>query len=136
MRNVISIAAIVLCLSLLPSLQAAENQFGPARLIDVESKAHERVLYYLGNTPITQDDPYYEIYLQQNNWLYQTEYTPRHAADSLSDEWKPGTEVQMKITDKRHVVVKLPGLPELQLLIVKRTPTAELTAPDAGPAKK
>ena len=132
MRNVISIAAILLCFTLLPSLQAAENQFGPARLIDVESKAHERVLYYLGNTPITQDDPYYEISLQQNDWLYLTQYTPRHQADTLPDDWKPGTEVQMMLADKRHVFVKQPGGRELQLVVVKRVPATPGESP--GPA--
>ncbi len=58
----------------------------------VEKKSHERVLYYLVNTPVTQDDPYYEISLQQGTWLYLAEYTPRHAADSLPDEWKPGAD--------------------------------------------
>jgi hypothetical protein len=137
MKHVWASAVLLLVFISLPGLQAAEKQFGPGRLIDVEKKAHERVLYYLVNTPVTQDDPYYEIYLQQNNWIYQTEYTPRHAADSLSDEWKPGTEVQMKIADKRHVVVKLPGLPELQLLIVKRMPaTPDMTAPSPAPGQK
>jgi hypothetical protein len=43
----------------------------------------------------------------------------------------------MKIADKRHVVVKLPGLPELQLLIVKRMPaTPDMTAPSPAPGQK
>ncbi len=31
------------------------------KIITVEKKFHERVLYYLVNTPVTQDDPYYEL---------------------------------------------------------------------------
>ena len=51
--------AILLVLSL-SSLCAAEKQFEPARIVSVEKKFYERVLYYLVNTPVTQDDPYYE----------------------------------------------------------------------------
>ena len=87
--------------------------------------------------PVTHDDPYYELTLQQNSWLYRTEYTPRHAADSLAEEWKPGAEVQMKIADKHHMLVKSPGGLELQLIVVKRVPaTPGMDAPDPAPVKK
>src|SRR6266481_5955890 len=110
-------ASAALLASLVSScgLQAAEKQYQNGRIVSVEKKSRERVLYYLVNTPVTQDDPYYEVLLQQDNWLYLSEYTPRHAADRFPDDWKPGTEVQMKLADKRHVFVKGPGGLELQL---------------------
>ncbi len=122
MKHFWAIAALLVVLVSLSSLQAAEKQYGPGRIVGVEKKAHERILYYLVNTPVTQDDPYYELSLQQTNWLYLAEYTPRHAADSLPDDWKPGAEVQMKLTDKHHAWVKSPGGPELQVTVVKRLP--------------
>jgi hypothetical protein len=119
------------------SLQAANPQYQAGRIVDVEKKSHERVLYYLVNTPVTQEDPYYQVSLQLNGWQYLTEYTPRHAADSLPDDWKPGTEVHMKLTDKHHVLVKGPGGFELQLIVVKRTPgTTEIGAPQPAPVQK
>ena len=102
----------------------------PGRIVTVEKKFHTRVLYYLVNTPVTQDDPYYEISLQLGNTVLLTEFTPRHAADDLPDGWKDDTEVQMKITDKRHVSVRQQGGMDLQLLIVKRMlGTAQSAAP-------
>ena len=92
MKRFLAIAVLLMLLLSLPALQAAEKQYGPGRIVSLEKKAHERVLYYLVNTPVTQDDPYYEISLQQGTWLYLAEYTPRHAADSLPDEWKPGAD--------------------------------------------
>lgn len=137
MKHTWASAVLLVVLIWLPGLQAAEKQYGPGRIISVEKKSHERVLYYLVNTPVTQDDPYYEVSLQQNSWLYLSEYTPRHAADSLPDEWKAGAEVQMKLADKHHVFVKLPGAPELQLVVVKRVPaTAEMAAPSPAPVPK
>ncbi len=136
-KHFLAIAALLVVLVSLPSLQAAEKLYGPGRIVSVEKKAHERVLYYLVNTPVMQDDPYYEVSLQQGNWLYLAEYTPRHAADSLPDDWKPGAEVQMKLADKHHAWVKLPGGHELQVIVVKRLPaTEDMAAPNAGPLQK
>jgi hypothetical protein len=137
MKHFWAVAALLVVVVSVPWLHAAEKQYGPGRIVDVEKKARERILYYLVNTPVTQDDPYYELSVQQGTWLYFAEYTPRHAADSLSEEWKPGAEVQMKVTDKRHAWVKLPGLPELQVIVVKRIPaTGDMASPNAVPVQK
>ena len=130
-------AALLVFLLSSSHLYAAEKQYEPGRIVTVEKKFHERVLYYLVNTPITQDDPYYEITLQVDNIVLLTEFTPRHAADDLPDGWKDNAEVRMKVTDKHHVWVKQDGGMELQLLIVKRMPaTTPSAAPEPAPAKK
>jgi hypothetical protein len=137
MKHFRAIAALLLLMVLASSLQAAENQYAPGRIVNVEKKAHERVLYYQVNTPVTQDDPYYELSLQQGSWVYLAEYTPRHAADSLPDEWQPGVAMQMKLKDKHHAWVRLPGLPELQVLVLKRMPANEaVKVPDPEPVRK
>jgi hypothetical protein len=53
--------------------------------------------------------------------VLQTEFTPRHAADELPEGWTSGSKVELKVTDKHHVMVRQPDGIELQLLIVKRT---------------
>jgi hypothetical protein len=137
MKRILASAALLVFLLSSSHLYAAEKQYEPGRIVTVEKKFHERVLYYLVNTPITQDDPYYEITLQVDNIVLLTEFTPRHAADDLPDGWKDNAEVQMKVTDKHHVWVKQDGGMELQLLIVKRMPaTTPSTAPEPAPAKK
>ena len=110
-------------------LLAAEKQFDAGRIVTVEKKFHTRVLYYLVNTPVTQDDPYYEVSLQLGHDILLTEYTPRHAADELPDGWIDKAEVQIKVTDKHHVSVKQASGTELQLVLVKRMSGAEPTAP-------
>ena len=137
MKRILASAALLVFLLSSSHLYAAEKQYEPGRIVTVEKKFHERVLYYLVNTPITQDDPYYEITLQVGNIVLLTEFTPRHAADDLPDGWKDNAEVQMKVTDKHHVWVKQDGGMELQLLIVKRMPaTTPSAAPEPVPAKK
>lgn len=84
-----------------------------------------------------QEDPYYEVTLQVSPWQYLTEYTPRHAADSLPDEWKPGAEIQIKLADKHHMLVKVPGGSELPLIVLKRVPgNAATDAPNPVPVQK
>jgi hypothetical protein len=137
MKRFWAIAVLLMLLPSVPALQAAEKQYGPGRIVSLEKKAHERVLYYLVNTPVKQDDPYYEISLQQGTWLYLAEYTPRHAADSLPDEWKPGADIQIKLTDKHHAWVRSAGGPDLQVIVLKRVPvTGDAAAPDPAPVQK
>jgi hypothetical protein len=137
MKRFRAIAVLLMLLLSVPALQAAEKQYGPGRIVSLEKKAHERVLYYLVNTPVMQDDPYYEISLQQGTWLYLAEYTPRHAADSLPDEWKPGADIQIKLTDKHHAWVRSAGGPDLQVIVLKRVPvTGDAAAPDPAPVQK
>lgn len=123
-KRVVAKVALLAVLFTFSTLYAAEKQYEAGRILTVEKKFHTRVLYYLVNTPVTQDDPYYEISLQLGNVQYLAEYTPRHAADELPDGWIDDTEVQLKLTDKRHMSVRRAGGMDLQLLIVKRIPGA------------
>jgi len=137
MKRILASAALLVLLSFSSRLYAAEKQYEPGRIVTVEKKFHERVLYYLVNTPITQDDPYYEVTLQLGNLALLTEFTPRHAADDLPDVWTDNAKVQIKVTDKHHVWVKRDGGTELQLLLVKRLPATETAAdPEPAPVRK
>jgi hypothetical protein len=137
MKRILASAVLLLLLSFSSRLYAAEKQYEPGRIVSVEKKFHERVLYYLVNTPITQDDPYYEVTLRLGNLVLLSEFTPRHAADDLPDGWTDNAQVQIKVTDKHHVWVKRDGGMELQLLVVKSVPaTTPSAAPEPAPAKK
>jgi hypothetical protein len=98
-RKRILVNAVLLGVLLsISTLQAAEKQFEAGRILTVEKKFHERVLYYLVNTPVTQDDPYCEISLQLGDTIYWTEFTPRHAADEFPDGWQKEADVQIKLS--------------------------------------
>ena len=132
-----AVLALLVFLVCLPALEAAESRYETGRIVAVEKKSHERVLYYLVNTPVTRDDPYYELSLQVNQWVYLAEYTPRHVGDNLPDDWKPGVQVEMKIADKHHAWVRGPGGFELQLAVVKRIPAAgDTVTPNPVPVQK
>lgn len=135
MKRLLPSAVLLLVVFSFAGLHAAENTFAAGRIVTVEKTFHERVLYYLVNTPVTQDDPYYEVSLQLGNMILETEYTPRHAADDLPAGWIENAEVQMEVTDKHHVSVKQGDGIELQLIIVKRMPAPTQSAPAPSPAK-
>jgi hypothetical protein len=137
MKRILASAGLLVFLLSSSHLYAAEKQYQAGRIVTVEKKFHERVLYYLVNTPITQDDPYYEITLQLGSLALLTEFTPRHAADDLPDGWTENAKVQIKVTDKHHAWVRQEGGMELQLLLVKTLPaTATAADPEPAPVKK
>src|SRR5215470_14546147 len=111
----------LLFLLTIPALNAVEKQFQTGKILGVEQKAQTRVLYYLVNTPITRDEPYYELTIQLKDTVYVTEYTPRHSADTLPEDWRGGSEIQVK-ADKHHLFVKRPGETQADLVVVKHMP--------------
>ena len=136
MRRLWLITAL-LALSVIPRLAAVQKPFQPGLILDVKQKIHERVLYYLVNTPITQADPYFEISVQLKNETCVGEYTPFHASETLPEEWKPDATVQVRIADKNVMYLKRPDGRELPFVIVKRQVSQPAQkVPEDAPEKK
>ena len=94
------------------------------KILDVEQKTNTRVLYYLVNTPVTKDEPYFEVSVQVKDTIYVGDYTPRHAGDSLPDEWNvPQAEVRLRL-EKHYMFLTRPAGSELQFVITKRIAAA------------
>jgi hypothetical protein len=100
-------------------IAAKAKPYESGKIVSIEEKTRSRVLYYVVNTPVTQDDPYYEVTLQIKNMVYLTEYTPRHTSDTLPDDWHADTAVQARV-EKRHLYLKRPSGDEFDLVIVKK----------------
>jgi hypothetical protein len=98
---------------------AAQGAYLDGTIVDVQKKANTRVLYYVVNTPVTKDDPYYEVQVKVKDTVYTAQYTPRHEDDSLMNDYRPGAPVQARI-EKRHMFLKREGGNDLDLVIVKR----------------
>jgi hypothetical protein len=121
---------------LLPGLHAVEKRYQTGKIVKVEQKARTRVLYYLVNTPVTQDYPYYEVSIRFGDQICVGEYTPRHAVDTPPQEWEAGSEVQVRL-EKHHMFVKGRGVADWDLVIVKRLQAPDgKNAPDPAPLKK
>jgi|SRR5271155_299060 hypothetical protein len=112
---------------------AAKKQYVSGTIVDVQEKKTTRVLYYQVDTPITQDDPYYEVSVQIKDTVYSGRYTPMHSSDSLPEDWTLGSVVQARI-DGHHLVLKRPGGTEMSFAftkppVVKTVPSASAPAP-------
>lgn len=115
-----SITMLLLALGLAAVAQAVEKPYQTGKIVDVQRKVETRVLYYLVNTPVTQDDPYYEVSVQSGNTVYRGVYKPRHEDEALPEEWKAEAEVQVRV-EGRHLYVKRPNGSEVEFAIAKRT---------------
>jgi len=118
MRGLFASVALLLVGSALAAA-AAETRYQDATILSVEQKTTTRVLYYVVNTPITKDDPYYEVSVRLKDMAYTARYTPRHKDDNLPDEWKAGSTVQARVHG-RHLFMKAPDGTEVDLVITKK----------------
>ncbi len=123
-------------LLLISTLFAAENPNLTGVIVDVEEKVHTRVLYYVVDTPITRDDPYYEVSVQIKDKIYAGEHAPRHVADTLPADWKPGTDVKVRL-EKHTMFLKRPNGEEMEFIITRHTAaSAPFEAPHPTPPQK
>lgn len=129
-RYLVASFLVFLSVSSLFAAHKAE-QYQTGKIVDVQQKTSSEVLYYLVNTPVTRDTPYFEVSIQVKDVLYLAQYTPRHSADGWPDEWKPGAEVQVRL-NKHEVFVKRPEGGEIQFAIEKRSPATIASAPPAN----
>jgi hypothetical protein len=130
---------LIACLALLAQasiLFAVEKPYEAGKIVDIESKVNTRVLYYLGNTPITQDDPYYDVSVEVKNIVYVGEYTPRHSADTLPLGWDLQAPVQVRV-EKHSLFVRRQQGRELELAVIKHFPSESPSSETpAAPASK
>jgi hypothetical protein len=122
---------LLFCMLALPALAAVTNQYQKGKVVDVQQKVNTRVLYYQVNTPITQDDPYYEVSVQLGDTTYVGQFTPRHASDALPEDLVVTADVEARI-DKRHMFLKRPSGVDMDLPVVKKFPSKPVT--DSKPA--
>jgi hypothetical protein len=115
---------------------AAKKQYADGTIVDVQEKTTTRVLYYQVDTPITQNDPYYEISVQIKDTVYFGRYTPMHSSDTLPEDWTVGSPVQARI-DGHHLVLRRPGGTEMNFAFTKRPAVKPvLGSSAAAPASK
>jgi len=116
--------AIVFWISL---ASATQPHYFKGKLVSIEQKTRSRVLYYQVNTPVTKEDPYYEIGVDVNGTTYIGIYTPRHEDDTPPDSWKAGETVDTRL-EKHYIYLKPPGGPDMKLELVKRFATQPAAA--------
>ena len=127
---------LLLAVAAIPGLHAAEKLYQTGKIVDIEQKTTTRVLYYQVDTPITKDEPYYEVSVQVRDTIYVGDYTPRHSGATLPEEWKlPQAEVRLRL-EKHYIFLTRPTGAELQFVIIKRIAAAPLQESTGAPSQK
>ena len=111
---------------------ARGRKYEKATISAVQQKTNTRILYYVVNTPITKDEPYYEVGLQTKDTKYLARYTPRHTADTLDESWKADASVNVRV-DGRHLFIQRDNGMETAFVIVKHT-ALDVGQADSKPA--
>ena len=102
---------------------AVESGYQPLTIIRAEVKTRDRVLLYLVNTPIYQQDPYFEVAVRAGDQILIGERDPEKKWEMLPFDWKPGAAVLGR-ADKHHLFLKRPDGTEMKFIITRRTKTA------------
>jgi len=104
----------------------------PGVILTVEKKAHSHVQYYVVNTPVMADDPYFEAEIDSGGFVYTAEYEPRTSDEVLPDGCLAGQAVNVRV-DHRHLFMQCLNSPvEMRWQIQKK----KASAPDSDAPKK
>jgi hypothetical protein len=126
----------LLLLLLVSTLWAVEVHYQTGKFVSVDQKTRSRILYYQVDTPVTKDDPYWEVSVQIKDTVYVGEYSPRHAAEAPPEEWMvPQAEVKVRL-EKHYMFLVRPSGRELQFMITKRTPASLSDKTPEAPSSK
>ena len=127
---------LVLAAVAIPALQAAEKLYQSGKILDIQQKTRTRVLYYQVDTPVTKAEPYFEVSVQVGDTIYVGDYNPRHADETLPDEWNVSqAEVRLRL-DKHYIFLRRPAGTELQFVITKRIAAVAAQKVPASPSQK
>ena len=83
--------ALVVLLTTVVGLFAVQSGFQAMTIVRASQKTRDRVIYYVVNTPLYREDPYFEVEVSVNGTNILAEYEPRDAWEMLPEPWKAGT---------------------------------------------
>jgi hypothetical protein len=120
------LALALLVISWSAASYAVESGEMPMTIVHADEKLRDRVVAWINDTPIYQQDPYFAVAVRAGDKILEGECDPQSAWETLPVFWKPGVEVQGRV--KGHsLFLKRPNGVEIRFVILKRS---------AAPAEK
>lgn len=101
------------------AVEAVENCFQAFTIIRAEEKSRDRLMYWVVNTPLYREDPYFQVEVRAGDVIVVGEYEPRHAPEMLPQDWKPGEVVKGRV-EGQSLYLTRPNGTDLRFVIVKR----------------
>jgi hypothetical protein len=101
-------------------LYAVENGVQTMNIVRAEQKTRDRVVAWVNDTPLYQEDVYFAVAVRAGDQLLEAEYEPQNAWETLPGFWKPGVEVQGRVRG-HSLFLKRPNGVEIRFIILKRS---------------
>jgi len=98
-------------------------------IVSAEQKTRDRIVAWVVDTPIYQQDPYFSVAVRVGETLFEGEYEPQHPWETLPVFWKPGVQVQGRVSG-HSLFLKRPNGLDIRFVILKRSVVREKTAVD------
>lgn len=89
-------------------------------IVRADHELRDRVVAWVHNTPIYQQDPYFVVAVRAGDKVLEGEYQPSSQWETLPAFWKPGVEVQGRVRG-HSLFLKRPNGVEIRFVILKRT---------------
>ena len=121
--------------SFLPANSVAPEKVSASRpgvMLSVEKRSHTRTQYYIVNTPIGTEEPYFEAEIDSAGFVYTAEYQPHNNDEVIPDGCLAGQAVKVRVDHRTLFVQCLDATVEMRWQIQKKKPSA----PDADATKK
>jgi len=112
--------ALVLFLVLGAASFAVESGNLPLTIVRAEVKTRDRVVAWVVNTPIYNEDPYFEVAVRSAKTVIVAERDPENRHEILPEDWKPGAIVQGHV-DQHHLFLRRPNGTEVRFIITRRS---------------
>ncbi len=114
--------AAVMFLALAATSFGVQPGYFPLTIVRAEVKERDRVVYWLVDTPLYREDPYFEVAVRAAGMIVVAERDPESKYEMLPVDWKAGTELQGRV-DKHHLFLRRPNGTEMRFIITRRTKT-------------
>ena len=118
MRRRVLIALLLLGLG--AQSYAVESGELTMTIVSAEQRTRDRVVAWVNDTPIYQEDPYFSVVVRAGDKLLEGEYEPMSQWETLPVFWKPGVQVQGRVRG-HSLFLKRPNGVEIRFVILKRT---------------
>ncbi len=109
----------LLLLSVGARFYAVENGELTMTIVRAEEKKRDRVVAWVNDTPIYQQDPYFDVAVRAGDKVLEGEYEPSSQWETLPVFWKPGVKVQGRVRG-HSLFLKRPNGVEIRFVILKR----------------
>lgn len=111
--------AFLIAITLWRPLWALDDAWHRGRIEDIQKAVHTKTLYFIVNTPITQDEITYTISVHLDDKLLVGAYQPDKVQDPPPAQWTRNRPVRVQVAGD-YMFLKLPDGSDLKLRIMKR----------------